>query len=267
MIISVIVVAGLGLFFASFLAYFYLRFHTEENPLFSEILKLLPNANCGACGFPGCSGFAEALIEKKTTPDRCVMINQENLRKICSLLGIESGEKEKKVARLFCFGGVNTQKRFLYTTIKSCSAVKSLFTTNSECKYGCLGFGDCVEVCPVNAIKMGENGLPEIDEEKCVGCGKCVKICPQNIIHLIPYQKKVYIACSSHDKGAKVVKVCKSGCIGCGKCIKVCPQQAIKLENNLAVIDYEKCNNCEKCISECPRKIIFVSEREVEKVA
>lgn len=266
--IPIIVVAGLGIVFASFLTYFFVKFHVEENPLISQIYQLLPHANCGACGFAGCSSFAEAVAEGKVPPDKCVMVSQENMKKICSILGIEEGEgKEKKVARVLCFGGVNSKKRFEYEIIKSCSAVKTFFTTNSECKYGCLGFGDCVSVCPVNAIKMGEKQLPEIDEEVCVGCGKCVEICPQNIIALLPYSKKVYIACSSHDKGAKVVKVCKSGCIGCGKCVKACPQQAITLQNNLAVIDYEKCDNCEKCVSECPRKIIFVSTKEMEMVA
>ena len=265
--ISVLVVAGLGIVFASFLTYFFVKFHVEENPLVSQIYQLLPHANCGACGFAGCSGFAEALSEGKVPPEKCAMITPENLKKICSLLGIEGGEKERKVARVFCFGGINAKRRVEYNTIKSCSAVKAFFTTNYECAYGCIGFGDCIEVCPVKAIKMGEKGIPEIDENICVGCGKCVEICPQNIIHLVPFDKKVYIACSSHDKGGKVIKICKSGCIGCGKCVKVCPQEAIKLENNLAVIDYDKCDNCEKCVSECPRKIIFVSERKVEMVA
>ena len=265
MLTSIMVVAGLGIVFASFLTYFYMKFQSEENPLVSKIQQLLPGANCGVCGFAGCNGLAEKLIEGKTTPDKCVLISSENLEKICSLLGIDNMEKkEKKVAKLFCFGGINAKKKFEYKTIKSCSAVKTLFTTNYECQYGCLGYGDCVEVCPVKAINIGENNLPEIDNDLCTGCGKCVEACPQNIIRVIPYGKNVYISCSSYDKGPKVIRACKSGCIGCGKCVNICPKEAIKIENNLAIIDYEKCDNCEKCVSECPRKIIFVSNKKVE---
>jgi electron transport complex protein RnfB len=129
-----------------------------------------------------------------------------------------------------------------------------------HCIYGCLGYGDCVNVCPTGAIKMSEKGVPVIDEEKCTGCGLCVKACPKNIIKLLPKEKNVYIACSSLDKGAIVVKVCQVGCFACGRCAKVCPAGAIKIENNIAVIDYEKCDNCGKCIEECPRKIIFTSK-------
>ncbi|MCM8830251.1 MAG: 4Fe-4S binding protein, partial [Candidatus Omnitrophica bacterium] len=140
---------------------------------------------------------------------------------------------------------------------QACNAINAIFNTTFECSYGCIGMGDCVKVCPVNAISMNENNLPVIDEEICIGCGKCVNACPKNIIKLVPTGKNIYIACSSNDRGPTVVKVCKTGCIGCGKCVKVCPQQAITLQNNLAVIDYEKCDNCGRCVEECPRKIIF----------
>ncbi|MCM8785063.1 MAG: RnfABCDGE type electron transport complex subunit B [Candidatus Omnitrophica bacterium] len=257
---SILVVGLLGLFFGIFLSFVYTKFKIEENPLFSKIYELLPKANCGACGFAGCSAFAESLIENKTTPEKCVMVDKLSLVKICEILGIEAEKKEKFVARILCHGGVNAKKKFEYTTIKTCNALNAIFDTNFECIYGCLGLADCVRICPVNAITIKENGLPEINEEKCIGCGKCVQICPKKIIKLLPYDKKVYIACSSFEKGAIVVKICNSGCIGCGRCAKVCPQNAIKIENNLAIIDYERCDNCGKCVEECPRKIIFFSK-------
>lgn len=260
MLNSILVVGGLGLFFGIFLTFFYLKFKTEENPLYSKIHDLLPGANCGGCGFSGCSGFAEALIEGKASPEKCVMISKESICEICKLLGIEVKEREKFVARVLCYGGVNVNKRFEYSTIKSCSALNSIFDTNLECIYGCLGLGDCVKVCPVGAIKIGDKNLPEIDEEKCIGCGKCVSVCPKNIIKLMPYDKKVFVSCISKDKGAIVVKICKAGCIGCGKCVKVCPKEAIKIQDNVAIIDWEKCDNCRKCVEECPRRIISYSE-------
>ncbi len=259
MLSSILILTGLGLFFGTFLTIIYTKFRVEENPIFSKIYELLPKGNCGGCGFAGCADFAENLIANKITPEKCVLIDEKSISEICKLLGIETGKKEKLVARVFCYGGNNSKKKFEYTSLKSCFALNAIFDTNFECVYGCLGLGDCVKVCPVNAIKMLDKGIPEIDEEKCIGCGLCVKTCPKNIIKLLPEEKKVYIACSSFDKGAYVVKICQVGCIACGRCVKVCPQNAIKLENNLAVIDYEKCDNCGKCVEECPRKIIFTS--------
>jgi len=227
----------------------------------------MPKANCGACGFAGCSSFAEMLAEKKESPEKCVMLSDENLASICGILGIESKNRIREIAKLKCFGGANARKKFEYSTIKSCSALNALFGTSLECRYGCLGSGDCAAVCPVNAIKMGENGLPEINPEICTGCGKCVKACPMNIITLLPENKTVHVACSSCDRGPVVVKACKSGCIGCGKCVKVCPRQAISLQNNLAVIDYEKCDSCGTCVDNCPRKIIFNAAIKSEQLA
>lgn len=257
MLIPAVILGGLGIIFGVFLTYFSIKFKTEENPVVQHLYELMPNANCGACGLAGCNAFAEALAEGKISPEKCVMMSDENMQKICSLLGIQTGEREKYIARVMCSGGNNAKKRFEYKTIKTCNAVNALFNTLLECSYGCIGMGDCIRVCPVDAISMDDNNLPSIDEEKCIGCGKCVSTCPKNIIKLVPSDKKIYIACSSHDRGPVVIKVCKTGCIGCGKCVKVCPQQAITLQDNLAVIDYAKCDNCGKCVEECPKKVIF----------
>lgn len=257
MLIPAIILGSMGIVFGAFLTYFSIKFKTDVNPLVEHIYELMPNANCGACGLAGCSAFAEALAEGKIEPSRCVMLSEENLQKICSLLGIETAARERQIARVLCSGGKNAKRRFEYRTIPTCNALNGIFNTNLECSYGCLGMGDCVEVCPVNAISMDENNLPSIDTELCIGCGKCVSVCPKNIIKLVPADKNIYIACSSHDRGPVVVKVCKTGCIGCGKCVKVCPQQAITMENNLPVIDYSKCDNCGRCVEECPRKVIF----------
>lgn len=260
MLIPIIILGGLGLIFGAFLTYFSIKFKTEENPLLAKLHELMPNANCGACGMAGCSAFAEMLAEGKVEPHKCAMLEEDGVHEICSILGIETKQREKQVARVMCWGGVNAKKKFDYKTLRTCSAVSALFGTDLECSYACLGMGDCSKVCPVDAITMGENGLPIIDEEKCIGCGKCVTECPKKIIKLAPADKMVYVACSSHDRGPVVIKACKMGCIACTKCVKVCPQAAITMDNNLAVIDYAKCNNCGACIEKCPRKIILRSE-------
>lgn len=267
MLIPLAILGGLGLLFGIFLTFFSMRFKVEENPLTEQIFELMPKANCGACGQAGCGIFAELLTEGKVSPEKCAMLQEKDMDKICSILGIEHKERVVKVARVLCHGGITTKRKFEYKTLRTCSALSSLFSTNLECSYGCLGLGDCSIVCPVDAITMGENGLPEIDAEKCIACGKCVVECPKNIIKLVPADKKIHMACSSHDRGPVVAKACKTGCIGCGKCVKACPKEAIVLENNLAVIDHSKCDNCGQCIEACPRKIIFAAEAKASQPA
>jgi Predicted NADH:ubiquinone oxidoreductase, subunit RnfB len=149
----VLIVGSLGLFFGIFLTIIYSRFKVEENPLYSKIYQLMPKANCGACGFPGCSGFVEALLEGKASPSKCTMLGENSFSEICKLLGLENGKKEKFVARVCCYGGINAKKKFEYSTIKSCYALNAIFDTNYHCIYGCLGYGDCVNVFPTGCNK------------------------------------------------------------------------------------------------------------------
>ncbi len=227
------------------------------NPLVEKITNLLPGANCGACGYGRCQQLAEVIVKGEAEPDKCSASKPEMIEKIAAILGKKIEIKEKKVARTLCAGGKkNSKEKFSYYGIKDCQAAMLIAGGNLLCKYGCLGFGSCVAVCPFDAIKMDENSLPIIDPEKCNGCGKCVDACPKGLIQLLPLSQKFLVACSSQDKGAITAKGCSVGCIGCQKCIKVCEQKAITVENFLARIDPEKCNGCGKCVEVCPRGII-----------
>jgi len=172
-------------------------------------------------------------------------------------MGEEAVEFEPRVARVLCAGGKDECGiRYAYAGIPTCGAANLIASGAKSCTYGCLWMGDCFRACPFGAIRMGENGLPIIDEEKCVACGKCVKACPRHIIALIPKSCRVVIECSSHDRAPEVRRVCKVGCIACRACEKVCEPKAIIVEDNLARIDPEKCTNCGVCIPKCPRKTI-----------
>jgi ferredoxin len=179
------------------------------------------------------------------------------MKKVADALGFQVAEKAPMVAVVRCNGTCeNRPKTNVYDGIATCAAKSALYSGDTGCKYGCVGCGDCVNVCNFGALSMNPaTGLPVVDEEKCTGCGACTKACPKSVIELRnkgPKNRRVFVSCVSQDKGAVARKACKAACIGCGKCAKVCPFEAIKVENNVAYIDFNKCKLCTKCVSECP---------------
>lgn len=236
-------------------------FAVETDPKVSQISGLLPGANCGGCGYAGCSGFAVALVAGETAPAVCKASSAEVIEEISRILGVALISREKQIAKVFCQGTCDKAKaKYLYEGVRDCNAAVLLAGGARACAYGCLGLGSCVKVCPFGAITMGPDGLPLIDENSCTGCGLCVRQCPKGVIQLIPAKQIWYISCNSQDKGKAVRQVCDVGCIACGLCVKNCPEQAITLENNRAVIHIgegpEKCSGCGICAQKCPQKVI-----------
>lgn len=233
-------------------------FYVAEDKTVEELLKRLPGANCGACGFAGCSSYARALAQGRSVVGACKIVDEKNSAEIASLLGLGLGALEKSLARLLCQGGHGIVKKSLdYAGLNSCRAASFYFNGDKDCVYACLGYGDCVKVCPFDAIHLSDFGIPAIDQKKCVGCGLCVEECPKKLIKLMPRDSNFYVACSSHERGKRVSEVCKRGCIGCRRCEKACPENAITIEENLAVIDPRKCSSCGKCFEVCPTKSIL----------
>lgn len=248
----------LGGLFAGVLFLVSKAFFVKKDERVEKIEALLPNANCGGCGFAGCADFAANLASGNAAIEQCRVLAEDNKKNIAEILGIELKETEKAFAFRACNGSVEkVGSRFEYKGPKDCLAAHIIMGGGKGCIYGCLGYGDCVRSCPFGAISIGADGLPVIERALCVGCGKCVSVCPRNILGLVPERQKVFVACSSHDFGKAVMDVCKVGCIGCGKCAKICPVNAIEMVDNLAVIDGAKCVACGKCVSECPTKAII----------
>ncbi len=243
------------------------KFRVEEDPRIDEVAEMLPGANCGGCGYPGCRGLAEALVKGADAGSlsglNCPPAGGEKMGEIAKFLGMEVEASEPTVAVVKC-GGTHEKapRKLVFDGPSSCAIAHAVFAGEKGCPFGCLGLGDCVTSCSFDAIYIDEKtGLPVVIDEKCVSCGACVKACPRNVIEIRPVgrkERRVWINCSSHDKGAAAMKVCKAACIGCGKCVKECPEkiQAITLDNFLAYIDPKKCIACGKCIAVCPTKAI-----------
>ena len=241
------------------------RFAVKEDPRIAQVTEVLPGANCGGCGFPGCSGMADALVKGADAGSleglNCPVGGADVMGKVADLLGMAIANSDPMVAVVRCNGTCELRPRIAsYDGLKTCTAMNACGAGETGCGFGCLGCGDCVGVCQFDAIHINpETGLPEVDEEKCTACGACTKACPRNIIELRkkgPKGRRIFVSCVNKDKGAVAMKACKSACIGCGKCQKECKFEAITIENNLSYIDFTKCRMCKKCVDACPTKAI-----------
>jgi electron transport complex protein RnfB len=261
MMIAVLTISGLGLVFGVLLAWVSKKFQVDTDPQIARVTALLPGINCGACGFAGCSGLAEAVTRNEAEVNVCVACSVENKRAISEAMGLTAQALEKtakQVAVISCGGGNRSKNKFEYQGLPDCRVAALAMGGHKECRFACLEQGTCVRACLFGAILMQPEGVPKVIPEKCVGCRKCVAVCPRKLIFMNSRDKDVYINCHSHDNGAVVMKKCKVGCIACGKCVKVCPVNAITIIDNLAAIDYKKCTNCKKCVDVCPTKAIVV---------
>ncbi len=255
------VMAGVGLFFGLVLAFANKKFAVEMNPLIHVVEDVLPKGQCGACGFAGCMAYAEAVVlDKDVSPSLCIPGKKSVAEQVAKLTGKVGAEIEPRFALVKCSEPIGIGKRkYMYEGISDCLAASLLQSGPRECEYGCIGLGNCVRACMFGAIELNEQGQPVVDEEKCTGCGKCATACPKHIIEMIPEGYHVAVFCSSLDRGPVAKKICKVACIGCGLCMKNCPHKAIKMQNNLAIVDDKICiEECTEsvCLAKCTTKAI-----------
>ncbi len=252
-LISTAALGGLGAVSAIMLGVAGRFFKVVEDPRIEELSSILPGANCGGCGYPGCAGYAKALVDGVAVPTVCSAGGPGLAVKIGEILGVSVTLTDRKVARVRCNGTHEAcDRRYVYQGYRSCKGATMLVQGGSKaCPYGCEGLGDCVDVCLFDAIHIGDDGIPRIDEVKCTACGKCVTACPKKLIALEPHKIAATLACSTRLPGKEVRKICTAGCIGCGMCVRACPYDALKMEDNLPVRDCHKCVNCGLCVDVC----------------
>ena len=259
---SVLLLAALGTMAAIVLFIVSKKFQVYENPLIAEVDEVLPAANCGGCGSPGCRAFAEKLVNTADISDLfCPVGGNEVMKQVAGILGKEVAEKDPTVAVVRCQGACDVRpKTTEYQGPRSCAISALIYSGETDCQYGCLGDGDCVVACKFDAMYMDETtGLPVVITDKCTSCGACVDACPRNIIEMRPKNKrdlKIYVGCLNEDKGGIAKRACEVACIGCAKCEEVCPKGAVTMVNNLAYIDPVFCTLCRKCVDVCPTHAI-----------
>ncbi|MCK5674457.1 MAG: RnfABCDGE type electron transport complex subunit B [Spirochaetales bacterium] len=228
----------------------------------SKVEEILPGANCGACGFPGCSGYAEGIVNEEADITLCSPGGSEVLDKIAELMGQEAGSVgEKMVAQVHCRGNRDTSTyTYNYKGLNDCNAMQAMYKGDKDCKYGCLAGGSCIKVCPVDAISRDEKNRIWVNKDLCISCEKCVVVCPTGVMQMIPYSADAIVACNSLDKGGKVKKYCSVGCIGCKICEKKSAEGGFVVENFLATIDYDKKGDRSGALQACPTKCIISSK-------
>ena len=272
-LIAIAILGGLGLIFGLVLAAASKIFYVETDPRLDKLNECLPGANCGGCGYAGCGGYAEAVLNGEAPIGKCASGGNECAQEMAAIMGVKAEKVTRKVALVRCSGAKTYDKdgnlltgakiKAEYEGFKDCIAASKVGGNGPlSCKFGCLGFGTCVKACKYGAIRV-ENGVAVVDEDKCVGCMACANVCPRKLIVPVEPYRNVVIACASLAKGAVTTRGCTAGCIGCGLCKKICPQDAITIERNLAVIDYSKCDMCGLCATVCPKHLIKDSKVEI----
>jgi len=257
-LLSMLIIGGVGVVFATFIAAAYMKLRVWEDPRIEAVVGMLPNANCGACGLPGCRAFAEQAVEGKIKPAQCTVSSADGVAAIAGYLGIDAGQAVKRVARLLCAGGFDVTTRPVeYRGLPTCAAANAVAGGGKGCAWGCLGLGDCAVACDFGAITMNDVGLPVVDPALCTACGDCVTACPKDLFVIRPLDQHLLVQCRNLLTGDAVLEQCKVACTTCGKCVQDAAPGLISVATGVAVIDDSTWSlEDPAAISRCPSNAI-----------
>lgn len=258
-LVAVLVIAVLGAVAALALAIADKYLAVQEDPRIGLVTGALPGANCGGCGFAGCGDYARALVAGTAAPGGCTAADDKVSAEIAKILGVEASATERRVALVKCCGTRSEAIRVGdYNGICDCASAAATAGGDKGCRFGCLGYGACANVCPRNAIRI-EDGLAAVDKRLCIGCGKCVAACPRKLIRLVPAKATVHVLCNNPLRGPEVNKVCGVGCMGCHLCEKNAGGKEaghFAFEGFLARVNYDNPPTDAQLVAKCPRHCI-----------
>jgi len=257
-------IGGLTIILATALVLAHRKLYVYADPRIDVVEEMLPHTNCGACGYPGCRPFAEALTVGEALPGKCTVSSPEQREEIAGFLGVDVGAVEKLVARLACAGGTNVARNHArYHGQQSCRAAERVAGGGKGCFWGCLGLGDCADVCDFDAIHMNAHGLPVVDEDACTACGDCVEVCPKDLFSLHLESHRLWVACKSQEAGDEILEECEVACTACGRCEMDAPRGLITMKKNLPVVDYGRRHDTRAPIERCPTGAIVWIDPDV----
>ncbi len=264
-VIALSILVGLGILLSAILAIAYKKLKVYEDPRIDRVEEMLPSANCGACGVPGCRAFAEKVVANELNPAKCTVSSPSAIEEIAGYLGVEAGKEVKRVARLLCAGGRNEAHNLADYKggLSTCRGEAVVAAGPKACVWGCLGLGDCADVCDFDAITMNEDALPVVDPEKCTACGDCVDICPKGLFVIMPVTQRLIVQCKSLLEGAEAMEKCSVACNACSRCVADSAPGVIEIKNNLAVVNYDLNDlTAPTATSRCPTGAIVWLEGE-----
>ena len=251
---AILILGGVGLVFGIFIALANKQLWVWEDPRVEIVSQMLPNANCGACGHPGCRAFAEGAVAGSITPSECTVASESVHEQIAAFLGVDAGSATRRVARLMCAGGTDVAvSQAEYRGLPTCSAAAAVAGGAKGCAWGCLGLGDCAVSCTFDAIRMSETGLPVVDVARCTACGDCVEACPKGLFTILPLDAHLLVQCRNLINGDDALEQCRVACTACGKCVQDAADGLISVASGVAVVNYERIAQAEhRAIERCP---------------
>lgn len=255
---AILILGGIGLAFGVLIAIANKKFKVWEDPRIDAVTAMLPGANCGACGLPGCRAFAEKAVAGEIAPAQCSVADKAAQTTIADYLGVEAGSAQKRVARLLCAGGTDVAaKQAEYRGLPTCAAATAVAGGGKGCSWGCLGLADCAVACDFDAIHMNEQGLPVVDVEKCTACGDCVDACPKGLFTILPLEASLLVQCKNLVTGDEVLEECRVACTACGRCVQDAAPGLISVASGVAVVDYSRLDELEeRSVNRCPTNAI-----------
>lgn len=266
---AVLILGGVGLVFGVFIAFANKRLWVWEDPRVDVVAQMLPNANCGACGLPGCRAFAEQAVAGAVAPAQCTVSGEAAREQIAQYLGVDAGSAVRNVARLLCAGGSDVAGyQAEYRGLPTCAAAAAVAGGGKGCAWGCLGLADCARACDFDAIHMSDTGLPVVDVDKCTACGDCVAACPKSLFELRPVDAKLLVQCRNLIDGDDALAQCRVACTACGKCVQDAVEGLISVSSGVAVINYDEIVRAEpRAVERCPTgAIVWLSGAQFARV-